>query len=389
MSIGHPSIANFPDYIGNGSAQRTLPYNRYRTSNLDPLQSDESQILNTSRSNFGQESMPTSDRSSHLMALMPPGYDIYGNLPPSGFQYGGLQNPYCDSQLGEAFSRNVGYPQNPNPGMDLEDSLLESGFQIPHYHCQPFQASRIGSANNTDIFNGWFPQEPSDSYPCPDGINIDKHSTSIGQATKVAHPQTAPEDGDSCTGQRVGNAPSTVNLKLEGTSKKASKGKGTRHNIASRSFRSASSKKENRPKEAKWPFIAQKFDTASGEPEAMGTKRRRRTAEEKRETAQIRKLGGACEGCRRKHRRCSPNHHQRGAPLSTQHATNSPQVFIKPVPTFPGYFHGFYPTTGNMSITASTPVAQQEIGAAAQLSLNHATFAIARMGANSGRITTK
>ncbi|EEH10772.1 predicted protein [Histoplasma capsulatum G186AR] len=217
----------------------------------------------------------------------------------------------------------------------------------------------------------------------------DKHSTSIGQATKVAHPQTAPEDGDSCTGHRVGNAPSTEDLKLEGTSKKASKGKGTRHNIASRSFRSASSKKENRPKEAKWPFIAQKFDTSSGEPEAVGTKRRRRTAEEKRETAQIRKLGGACEDCRRKHRRCSPKHHQRGTPLSTQHATNSPQLFIKPVPTFPGYSHGFYPSIGNMSITASTPVAQQEIDAAAPLSLNHATFATARMGANSARITTK
>lgn len=68
---------------------------------------------------------------------------------------------------------------------------------------------------------------------------------------------------------------------------------------------------------------------------------------------------------------------------------DSPQLFIKPVPTFPGYSHGFYPSTGNMSITASTPVAQQEIDAAAQLSLNHATFAIARTGANSGRITTK
>ncbi|OJD28345.1 hypothetical protein ACJ73_00244 [Blastomyces percursus] len=90
--------------------------------------------------------------------------------------------------------------------------------------------------------------------------------------------------------------------------------KGSRH------ITSAISKAELQPDEVEGAFREFVFHPSSGEPLTTRARKRPRTWAEKLETARIRKLGGACGECRRKHRRCSPEHHRRNDKLPAQNA---------------------------------------------------------------------
>ncbi|PGG96124.1 hypothetical protein AJ79_09721 [Helicocarpus griseus UAMH5409] len=87
----------------------------------------------------------------------------------------------------------------------------------------------------------------------------------------------------------------------------------SRSRVARRSLSSSPSNsrlnRRNKPKPAGRPFGEIAFHAKSGEPAAVGPNRGPRPYHDKLITAVIRKLGGACDSCRRNHRGCKLEHH--------------------------------------------------------------------------------
>ncbi|KAK2803241.1 hypothetical protein FQN50_007108 [Emmonsiellopsis sp. PD_5] len=88
------------------------------------------------------------------------------------------------------------------------------------------------------------------------------------------------------------------------------------------SFRSRPSSCAQSNQKAQTPKRPYEFawEVASGNPAPWKPKKRRRTKKERQETNRIRRRGGACENCKKQHRRCDFEHH----PLSASSSPKKP-----------------------------------------------------------------
>ncbi|KKZ67083.1 hypothetical protein EMCG_07254 [[Emmonsia] crescens] len=332
MSIVALSIANYlniPTHatINAGNPENELvqdlqeqtesqsPCIGHHTPIFESLRPDELNMPNANGSGFRQESMTNIDSSFVWSATMPPGDHELGSSPPYFFPNRVLQPFPYDSQLMEPLSWNAEQPQDLSQGRNTLHSALGSfSYMSQGSWMEPIYPALYSSAESVkykENANGNISQMSFVPDSCPRTIDTDNHSTSLGQTTRVAYSHAIVTDGGHFTPRQVRNGCSSVSLKPRETcGKKSSRRKVFRHSLSSSSSRSASSKKKPQFREAKRPFVEYMFHASSGEPAVAGSNKRRRTKDEKQETARIRELGGACEPCRRQHRKCALKHHQ-------------------------------------------------------------------------------
>ncbi|EQL38554.1 uncharacterized protein BDCG_16760 [Blastomyces dermatitidis ER-3] len=198
---------------------------------------------------------------------------------------------------------------------DCRSQMSPDSWRAPS---NPISSPMAESSNYTGNAMNSFSQTELPLYPYSNMIEPGNQTILPRQRTQAGHPHGAGLDRDCSTPCRTGNIDPS---KPRGIWKqKTSSRKGFSNNLPSNHFQPPLPKTGPQSQQVTGPFIEYAFHACSGEPATAGAKKRRRTKMEKRETAQIRKLGGACGACRRKHRRCSVEHHQRTDRLSAQSA---------------------------------------------------------------------
>ncbi|OJD13478.1 hypothetical protein AJ78_06068 [Emergomyces pasteurianus Ep9510] len=334
--------------------------------------------MDVNGSEFGQGSVTNNEHSFVWSTIMPHGDHELGTLPPYIFQSRTSQPFHYDSPPKEQLGWNAEHLQCPR-GMNTLHSpsgsfsvISQSSWTEPS--C-PASYSSPELVNYTEDANVSASQMSSVPDPCARLIDTDNHSTSVGHTTRAPHSLGSATDGANYAPHPIGNGCSPMSLTSKGTRGKTSPGrKVSRYNLSSGSSCPSSSKKELQFQENKRPFVEHTFHASSGEPAAMGSRKRRRTKDEKQETALIRELGGACEVCRKKHRRCSREHHRRKDTRSTQNVRNvysensnnhlatgvHPQTSAYS-PNFQETYQMMVPTlsASNSSATASSPATQR------------------------------
>ncbi|EQL38555.1 hypothetical protein, variant [Blastomyces dermatitidis ER-3] len=206
---------------------------------------------------------------------------------------------------------------------DCRSQMSPDSWRAPS---NPISSPMAESSNYTGNAMNSFSQTELPLYPYSNMIEPGNQTILPRQRTQAGHPHGAGLDRDCSTPCRTGNIDPS---KPRGIWKqKTSSRKGFSNNLPSNHFQPPLPKTGPQSQQVTGPFIEYAFHACSGEPATAGAKKRRRTKMEKRETAQIRKLGGACGACRRKHRRCSVEHHQRTDRLSAQSAISNYLISI-------------------------------------------------------------
>ncbi|KLJ05454.1 hypothetical protein EMPG_11033 [Blastomyces silverae] len=258
-----------------------FPYGRHHYNNADLPQPDGSPIPWEAH-NFGVEpnSMTANYGSFSTMPQLSNGMHQMSNGMPQMSNDGLIESSYPISfPINELFDHTYRRSQIP-----------PRSWMAPSNPTSPPMAEWL---NNTGNAMSSFSQTALPLYLSSDMIDLGNHATSTGEIAQAGHPHSAATDRDRSTPCRI----------------------GSRHTT------SVISKAEPQPRQTGGPFVEFVFNASSGEPlTGKASRKRRRTRAEKQKTAEIRRLGGACGECRKKHRKCSPEHHQRTDRLSAQNA---------------------------------------------------------------------
>ncbi|OAX84078.1 hypothetical protein ACJ72_01557 [Emergomyces africanus] len=298
-------------------------YNGYHTPNFRSLQPQESNLhFHVNASGSSQDSMTNIDGSFAWPTIMPPGdHELGASFPDPSQNECSLPFHY-DAQPEEHLSWNTEHLQNPsrmNTFHSPEGSFSQFSQNSWTESSHPDSYSSLEMVNYIADASARLSQTSSIPGSWTSLIDTDNHSTSVDDTTRVAHSQAAATDGVNFTPHRIGNGRSSGAFKGGETRGEIYPGRKTfRSSLTLGSSRSASSKKVPQFQETKRPFVEHTFHASTGEPVARRPYKRRRTKYEKQETASIVKIGGACEKCRRKHRRCSLSHHTTKDTRSTQ-----------------------------------------------------------------------
>ncbi|PGH03290.1 hypothetical protein GX51_04160 [Blastomyces parvus] len=218
-------------------------------------------------------------------------------------------------------------PTSPIYSSSLSTSFLVnevSGWTVPP---SPTSFPWVKSPDYTRNEINSFSQMALPLYPPSEMIDPANHSTSNGQSGEADQPQASANRTRS-TPCRTKNRRLRTKLKSRQISRsRQSSGKPILLNFPSNTSRPAQPRTEPQRQQPGHSFVEHTFDASTGEPVTAGVKKRLRTKAEKQETAEIRKLGGACGECRRKRRRCSLDH-KRADSLSTENATSNYLISI-------------------------------------------------------------
>ncbi|KAK2776018.1 hypothetical protein FQN53_002912 [Emmonsiellopsis sp. PD_33] len=148
------------------------------------------------------------------------------------------------------------------------------------------------------------------------------------------------------------------------------------------SFRSRPSSCAQSKQKAQAPKRPYEFawEVASGNPAPWEPKKRRRTKKERQATNRIRALGGACENCKKQHRRCDVEHHPLSASSSPKKpvevASEGSPAAMSPEngdhgPNPPGKDSDDQTPGTESSVNASSPTMQQPTEAVLRLDVPH------------------